>query len=78
MDYYKLRRNALLLDFACIAVALAVLFMANRQMLPMWALAVGAIIAMALLCCSLWCLLKARKLYRQNQTQKLEETPTDN
>lgn len=65
MEIYKLRRNAILLDFACIAVAMVVLYMAYRQLLPQWALIVGTVIAAILMCASLWCLLRARKLYRE-------------
>ena len=65
MEIYKLRRNAILLDFACIAVAMVVLYLAYRQLLPQWALIVGTVIAAVLMCASLWCLLRARKLYRK-------------
>lgn len=65
MEIYRLRRNAILLDFACIAVALVVLFLASKQQLPQWALIAGALVALVLLCASLWYLMRARKLLKQ-------------
>ena len=46
MEIYKLRRNAILLDFACIAVAMVVLYLASKQLLPQWALITGAVIGL--------------------------------
>lgn len=64
MTYYQLRRNALLYDFACIAIAMVVLYLANRQLLPLWALVVGALLAATCLIASLRCMIQARKIHR--------------
>ena len=73
MEIYRLRRNAILLDFACIAVALVVLFLASKQQLPQWALIAGALVALVLLCASLWYLMRARKLLKQMPEASDEE-----
>lgn len=65
MEINRLRRNAIIYDCVCIVIAMVVLYLANRQLLPMWALIVGALLAAAFMLASLWCLLRARKLLRQ-------------
>lgn len=65
MEFYKLRRKAIVYDCVCIAIAMVVLFLANRQLLPMWALIVGVLLAAAFMFASIWCLLRARKLLRE-------------
>lgn len=79
MELYRLRRNAIIYDFVCIAIAMVVLFLAHRQLLPQWSLIVGALLAAAFMCASIWCLVRARKILRQMDSigsQKgLEETP---
>ncbi len=79
MEIYKLRRNAILLDFACIAVAMVVLYLASKQMLPQWALIAGALVAAALMCASIWYLLRARKLLKQIQesSDKEQDAPSE-
>jgi len=79
MEIYKLRRNAILLDFACIAVAMVVLYLASKQLLPQWALITGAAIAAALMCASLWYLMRARKLLKQMQesSDKEQDAPSE-
>ena len=63
MMYFK---RALLLDFACIAIALLVLYLTNKAMIPLWASIVGAIVALVLLIWSIACLLKGRKIAKQS------------
>lgn len=65
MEFYKLRRKAIVYDCVCIAIAMVVLFLANRQLLPMWALIVGVLLAAAFMFASIGCLLRARKLLRE-------------
>lgn len=69
MEINKLRRNAILLDCGCIVVAMVVLFLANRQLLPFAGLLAGALIAAAMMCGSIWCLMRARKLMRNNMAE---------
>ena len=79
MELYKLRRNAIIYDCVCIAIAMVVLFLAHRQLLPHWALIVGALLAAAFMCASIWCLMRARKLLREMEppTPQKEELPEE-
>lgn len=63
MKAYKL---SLTLDCLCILIAAAVLYCANKMLLPMWALIAGAIVALALLIVAVKLLLKARKSFKQD------------
>ena len=63
-ESYKLQKRALLLDFVCIAVALVTLYAANKGLMPLWALIVGALIALVLLVISIVSLIKSRKIER--------------
>ena len=63
----------MLLDFVCIALAIAVLYVANKQMLPQWLVIIGAILAAVFLCASIYYLMKARRIEKEN-LKALEET----
>ena len=62
---FRLQKRALLLDFACIAVALTTLYLANNKLLPTWTLIVGALVALVLLVISIVSLIKSRSIERQ-------------
>ena len=72
-ESFKLQKKALLLDFVCIAVALATLYAANKGLLPMWALIVGALIALVLLIISIVSLIKSRKIEREAMRTENEQ-----
>ena len=61
----KYFKRALILDMACIAVALVVLYLANNGIISFPWLVTGAIIALLLLIWSLVTLMKARRLNRE-------------
>ena len=61
----KYFKRALILDMACIAVALIVLYLANKGIISFEWLVTGAIIALLLLIWSLVTLMKARRLNRE-------------
>ena len=61
----KYFKRALILDMACIAVALVVLYLANNGIISFPWLVTGAIIALLLLIWSLVTLTKARRLNRE-------------
>ncbi len=63
-ESFKLQKRALLLDFACIAVALVSLYLANKDLVPLWVLITGASIATVLLVTSIILLIKSRKIER--------------
>ena len=73
-ESYKLQQRALLLDFICIAVALATLYSANKGLLPLWALIGGALIALVLLVISIVSLIKSRKIERAAMRAENEQT----
>lgn len=66
MDGMKAYKLSLTLDCLCILIAAAVLYCANKMLLPMWALIAGAIVALALLIVAVKLLLKARKSFKQD------------
>ena len=71
------RKRALLLDFVTIALALAVLFCANAGLLPQWMLIAGAIVAAAVMGASIYCLLQARKVLREETQPPHHDTPAE-
>ena len=73
---YKMVKQALLLDFACIAVAGAVLYFTYNDLLPIWVQIAGALVAMVLLVLSFSTYRKGRKLMRQ-AAQQAEEDEAD-
>ena len=70
---FRLQKRALLLDFACIAVALVTLYLANKKLLPTWALIVGALIALVLLVISIVSLIKSRSIERKAMLRENDE-----
>ncbi|MBQ7689596.1 MAG: hypothetical protein IJT30_00145 [Muribaculaceae bacterium] len=66
---FKLCKRALLLDFACIAVSMVVLYLGYKQLLPQWALVTGAVIALAMLVVSLYLYFKGRKIIKAAETE---------
>ena len=64
----SLMRHAFFLDILCLLLCLALLYLGTTDKLPYWALAVGAMIALAALVVSLWMFVKARKIeYEENR-----------
>ncbi|MBR6282828.1 MAG: hypothetical protein IKR25_00840 [Muribaculaceae bacterium] len=77
---FKLCKRALILDFACIVVSMVVLYLAHKQLLPMWGLVTGALIALALLVVSLYLNFKGRKIIKRAEESETlnEESETNN
>ena len=73
-ESFKLQKRALLLDFVCITVALVTIYLANKGLLPMWALLTGAIVALLLLVKSIYLLMKSRKIEREAMRAENEQT----
>lgn len=74
MNAYKLLlRMAIALDIACLAVALTILYCANRNLLPMWGLLAGALFALALICGSIYCLMAARRILKKHYERLPED-----
>ncbi len=77
MDGMKAYKLSLVLDIACIIVAAAVLYCANAQLLPTWALIAGALVACALLIAAVQQLLKARRIFKQEAAQYAQQEKED-
>ncbi len=73
MDGMKAYKRSLILDIAGIAVALVVLYCANSELLPVWSLVVGAVIAAALVIAAVRQLVKARRIFKQEEAQYAEQ-----
>ena len=71
-DSNKLLKRAMLLDFVCIALALAVLYVGNKGLVPEWVLILGAVLALAFMCASIYDLMTARRIEKARR-KELEE-----
>lgn len=65
MDGMKAYKRSLILDIACIIMAAAVLFCANKMLVPMGMLIAGAVVAFLLLVAAVMQLMKARRIFKQ-------------
>ena len=80
MDGMKAYKLSLTLDCLCILIAAAVLYCANKMLLPMWALITGAVVALAFLVVAVMLLLKARKSFKQDAEEwgkNHQDTPAE-
>ena len=82
MKYYKM---GLIYDCICILVAAAVLYVANKHLLPTWALIVLTLFALVPLIMSIYCMVKARKAFKReaeimpkvnDESEETEAEPT--
>ncbi len=70
-------RNAFILDIICLVLCLVLLFLGNTDLLPHWALAIGAIIALIALIASIYLFVKARKIERA-ENRRIEAAILEN
>lgn len=61
----KLRRRALIMDGVALVIGLVFLFIASKQLVPMWLLATGTAVAFVLLVLSIIDLMRVRRMERQ-------------
>lgn len=61
----QLRRRALIMDGVALAIGLVFLFVGFKQLVPMWLLATGTVVAFVLLVLSIIDLMRVRRMERQ-------------
>lgn len=65
MDGMKAYKLSLALDCVCILIAVAILYCANKALLPTWGLVAGAVTALGFLVAAIILLGKARRSFKQ-------------
>ena len=64
---------SLALDCVSIFIAVAVLYCANNSLLPVWALVVGAVVALVFLIAAIMQLRKARRIFKHEAEAMMKE-----
>lgn len=73
MDGMKAYKMSLALDCVSIFIAVAVLYCANNNVLPVWALVAGAVVALVFLIAAIMQLRKARRIFKQEAEVMMKE-----